>query len=269
MTAAGAARKAPVECRRPRPHLAEFAELLADTRRQAGLTVRQLAHAIAYSHPHVARATTGERLPSWNLTAAYLGGCGIHGEDLRTWLPLWAAAKSRDQQTRRHGAVADLTTDKEWRAAVSAVRGIVPLVSLIRQVDTLKDLSEVLQRLGARKGLDSLRKVEAETGLPRATLQGWYAGERMPQEVRLEELVVKLGASDAERREFVRCLERLASRETCDGVHPSTGQACKLSATHRGLHRAADHSQWLDDGVLTSRPVKPTAEKQWLQGPHW
>jgi hypothetical protein len=34
--------------------------------------------------------------------------------------------------------------------------------------------------------------------------------------------------------------------DTCDGVHPETGEACVLGR-HTGYHQAEDGTQWLDD----------------------
>lgn len=171
-----------------RPHLAEFAELLGAVREQAGLTVRQLGRSTNYSHPHVARAATGKKLPSWQLTSAYLNACGVGGEDLRSWRRLWTIAKDRERRFRRSGptALPPLAADADWQKAVSAVRAIEPLLPFIRKVTTLDDLSIALVRLGMRRGLDSLRKVEATTGIPWATLHGWYTGKRKPSEARLK-----------------------------------------------------------------------------------
>jgi hypothetical protein len=33
----------------------------------------------------------------------------------------------------------------------------------------------------------------------------------------------------------------------CDGTHPETAQPCVLADHHRGYHKAADGTQWLDE----------------------
>jgi hypothetical protein len=39
---------------------------------------------------------------------------------------------------------------------------------------------------------------------------------------------------------------RLDTEDTCDGVHPESGQRCKLG-DHMGYHQSEDGCQWLDD----------------------
>jgi hypothetical protein len=36
------------------------------------------------------------------------------------------------------------------------------------------------------------------------------------------------------------------TEDTCDGVHPETGQVCELG-DHRGYHQSADGALWLSD----------------------
>jgi len=37
-----------------------------------------------------------------------------------------------------------------------------------------------------------------------------------------------------------------AANDPCDGKHPPTGQLC-TRGYHKGLHRAGDGTEWLDD----------------------
>jgi transcriptional regulator with XRE-family HTH domain len=245
-------REAQTRNERTRPHVVAFAHLLKSVRHQAGLTVRQLGKSITYSHPHVARATTGKKLPSWSLTEAYLTACGVVGPDLQAWRRLWILARDKERQFRRAANASgppppDLSTDLNWQNAIAAIRRIEPLVTFLQRVATLDDLSIALVRLGLRNGNDSLRKVETATGIPRATLHGWYSGRRKPSEARLDQLVVGLSATRAEQHEFAQCLERIADTIPCDGINPQTGEACTLGHEHKGYHRADDGATWLDD----------------------
>lgn len=97
----------------------------------------------------------------------------------------------------------------------------------------------------------------------------------------LDELVVGLGATRAEQHEFAECLERVAETVTCDGVHSPTGKSCVRSQLHKGTHRAADGTQWLDEDLIRRPPTEPAttpmtqrldklrATHLKVRGPHW
>ncbi|HEY4569243.1 MAG TPA: helix-turn-helix transcriptional regulator, partial [Kribbella sp.] len=72
-----------------------FAAALQRVRRNAGLSYRQLADTAHYSHPHLIRATSGKHLPGWEVTAAFLTGCGVPADLIPVWRRRWEAA-SRD-----------------------------------------------------------------------------------------------------------------------------------------------------------------------------
>src|SRR5215468_4938004 len=66
-----------------------FAIALQRVRRQAGLSYRQLADRAHYSHAHLVRATSGKQLPTWDVTAALLTGCGVPSDLLPIWRRRW------------------------------------------------------------------------------------------------------------------------------------------------------------------------------------
>lgn len=230
---------------RSRPHLAVLAELLATSRRQAELTVRDVAAVMNYSHSHVARAATCRTLPRWELVAGYLAACGVADPDLASWRRLWALAE-RKERARRASSTDDPVPDDELRSAIASVRKIVPLVVFVRRAATPQELGLALVRLGKCRGQDSLRKVEKVTGIPRATLHGWLTGRTRPSPARLDKLIVGLGATRPEQREFAQCLDRLTEVAGCDGTHPGTDRPCVLGV-HTGGHRTSDGAAWLDD----------------------
>jgi transcriptional regulator with XRE-family HTH domain len=226
------------------PHVRELAELLAYTRKRAGLTVRQLGGAIGYSHPHVARATSGTSLPSLTLMTAYLAGCGLDDGDQQAWLRLWALAKKR---TRQQTLVRDPTNDREWKAATAAVGEVVPLFMSIRRASGRDEFLASLRRLSARTGLSFPLGVAARCGLPSKTIEAWNTGEVTPTADQLDHVVRSLGGSSRERREFIECLHRIARAAPCDGIHPSTHRPCVRSSAHQGRHLAKGGISWLDD----------------------
>jgi DNA-binding XRE family transcriptional regulator len=67
----------------------QLAQALRDLRESAGLTLRELARLIGYSHSTLSAAERGRTPPSWAVTDAFTTGCG---ESSAEWRPLWAAA---------------------------------------------------------------------------------------------------------------------------------------------------------------------------------
>ena len=160
--------------------VAAFAAALQRVRRQAGLSYRQLADRAHYSHPHLIRATSGKHLPTWDVAAAYLSGCGVPPDLLPVWHRRWQQA-SRDPRD---------------------------IVGLLENAANLEDLGVALAALARPR---SLRALEQETGIPRATIQAWLQGIRLPGRDRLDHLVRTVGATPAERAAVAEALERLSS----------------------------------------------------------
>jgi transcriptional regulator with XRE-family HTH domain len=158
----------------------EFAAALQRVRRQAGLTYRELADHAHYSHAHLVRATSGKHLPSWDVTAAFLTGCGVPAELMPIWHRRWETI-SRDPQD---------------------------LVELLRTAATLEELGAALSALARPR---SLRTLEQLTGVPRATIQAWLSGTRLASRDRLDCLVRALGATTQERAAFARTFDRISS----------------------------------------------------------
>ena len=84
---------------------AAFAVELRQLRELAGVTYRELAQRAHYSYGALCAAARGHRLPTWQVTKAFVEGCG---EDPQKWEARWkavatemgvdprAASKSRD-----------------------------------------------------------------------------------------------------------------------------------------------------------------------------
>ncbi|MGW7684242.1 helix-turn-helix domain-containing protein [Kribbella sp. NPDC054772] len=157
-----------------------FAAALHRVRRQAGLSYRQLADRAHYSHPHLIRAASGKQLPTWDVAAAYLTGCGVPADLLPVWHRRWQEA-SRDPRD---------------------------IVGLLDDAETLEDLGDAVAALARPR---SLRTLEQLTGIPRATIQAWLQGTRLPGRDRLDHLVRTVGATPAERSAVAQAVDRLSS----------------------------------------------------------
>src|SRR5437867_2392018 len=107
-----------------------FAAALQRVRRNAGLTYRELAGRAHYSHPHLIRATSGRQLPTWDVTAAILKGCGVPSELMPAWRRRWEAV-SRDPQD---------------------------IADLLRSAETLEDLGDALSALARPRSLRTLQQ---------------------------------------------------------------------------------------------------------------
>ncbi|WP_432888332.1 helix-turn-helix domain-containing protein [Kribbella sp. CA-245084] len=160
-----------------------FADALQRVRRHAGLSYRQLADRAHYSHPHLIRATNGKQLPTWEVAKAFLTGCGVPTDLLPVWRRRWEAA-SRDPRD---------------------------IVGLLEAAQSLEELGAALAALARPR---SLRTLEQQTGIPRATIQAWLCGARLAGQDRLDHLVRSVGGSPAERAAAADAIERLSpSRE--------------------------------------------------------
>lgn len=160
-----------------------FAAALQRVRRHAGLSYRQLAQRAHYSHPHLIRATSGKQLPTWEVTAAYLAGCGVAADLMPVWRRRWEDT-SRDPRD---------------------------LVDLLNHAETLAELGTALAALVRPR---SLRALAQATGVPRATIQAWLGGTRLPGRDRLDHLVRTVGATPAERAAASNALNRLTAQRT-------------------------------------------------------
>ena len=157
-----------------------LAAALQRVRRHSGLTYRELAEQAHYSHAHLVRAASGNQLPTWEVTAAFVTGCGVAADLLPVWRRHWESA-SRDPQD---------------------------IVELLQTTETLEDLGSALSALARPR---SLRALEQLTGIPRATIQAWFQGTRLARRDRLDHLVHAVGATRTERAAVAQALDRLSS----------------------------------------------------------
>lgn len=209
------------------PVVKAFAERLRVVYAASGLTYRQIGEVRNYSHAPMVRAAQGESLPTWPVAKAFLEACGV--EDLGPWHERWVGARNAQnafQLAAKRGwsqmgveeSRSEFGVTRQWpgpsRLSLDEPR---PLLGLIRETCSTRQLAEALTRLRQRRSQSSLRQIEEATGLPRATLAGWFAGTRKPDADRLDQLALALGASRAEQREFARSLERIGGPKVWNG----------------------------------------------------
>jgi len=263
---------------RPEAYLPEFARLLKRARRESGLTVRQLAKVAGRpDHTPFVRVTDGKRLSRWPLISAYLNGCGVGGGVLYSWWELWSTTSGVQLRLRNHpqGHPDDELfwglAEQSWRSGLGGLRTPDPMLFRLRQVNTLGELGVALGALASRNGTDSVRRAGENTNIPKTTLHNWFSGKHKPDPVRLQEVVVALGATKSEQAEFSEALQR-ATSPTCLGKHDRTGKRCTLGGLHKGHHRSLEGLKWLDDDEpdAVSPPQRWMAEHQHRSaGPHW
>lgn len=187
--------------------------MLRTARRDAGLTLAQLAARIGFSESYLSRVTNARELPGKDVTEAFAKGCGV--DDLEPWRAAWEEANRRHQEiksTATPAAGTDVAPARKPAAdRPSADQQARPLIAFLRQVETKEQLIVAIKRLAARSGQASLREIAAQTEIPKSTIRDWLAGDRRP--TRLDELVLGLGATPAEQQQFAQSLERVWSEK--------------------------------------------------------
>jgi WD40 repeat protein/energy-coupling factor transporter ATP-binding protein EcfA2 len=144
------------------PHagpLAEFATGLRRLRERADLTYRELSRQAHTSASALSQAANGQRVPSWEVTAAFVQACC---GDLEEWQTRWEAVAD---QTHAVQGVAD--SGDAGRAAASPAGGALREDSCPGEVPVLgvvisaQDFHAALKSQRQRAGSPSLRELEA------------------------------------------------------------------------------------------------------------
>lgn len=113
----------PARLPRSRPEPPEparrFASQLRDLHREAGCPTQQwLAAQMNCAHSTVSAYLSGQRLPSWESTQAFVRACG---GDIRQWRPLWIdARRALDVESARSGSGASTSSDDDARPVALA-----------------------------------------------------------------------------------------------------------------------------------------------------
>lgn len=147
----------------PRAALAQFSNGLRELRAAAGLSIRELSERTHYGRSTLAEATRGDRLPTLEVTLAYVDACGGSAGE---WGRQWADVRNR----LAHPG------DSRFSSAESAISPARP-----EQVSTPAEFLAALRDLQRASGL-SYGGLERASGgqLSRSTLSDMLTGRTMP-----------------------------------------------------------------------------------------
>jgi transcriptional regulator with XRE-family HTH domain len=190
----------------------DFADRLREEKDRAGLSYREIA-AIAYrDHSQMVRAAKGAVLPSWNVTRAFLKGCGIPQHQLGPWRQLWSATRVfLEAEEKLQQAKVELAVGTSVARRGSGLRLTKDWLE-VQKCNTPAQLGVALRHLLEHNGLTFRRQAAVTTGVPKSTLSDWIEGKRVPPAYRLDQLLQQIGASERAQREFAACLERIRER---------------------------------------------------------
>jgi hypothetical protein len=173
--------------------LAEFARRLRAVRAEAGMpTYRAMQSRGNYSHAVLAKAASGEALPSWQVTKAYLQALGARGEVDRFELARWETYHGEVERTlanlaRKVGKSTTVTPGGEISGASTCGRPVVVEHATAEQalphpetVRTYEDLTRELNILRIAAGQPSFRELSATTHWAASTICEVFGGRRRP-----------------------------------------------------------------------------------------
>jgi transcriptional regulator with XRE-family HTH domain len=200
--------------------VAELASQLREVREEARITYREMAEVVNYSHVQLGRAARGDRLPSWQLTKAYLKACGVTEKDrLQKWEQYWNAV--------------DLVAGRG--------AGRLKRKRELHRVTSVPEFGEYLQSMANRGRPQSLRQLGAATGIGKSTIADWFRGITLPTAGHVYQYAQMLGASELEVDELLEVRDRLESEgngsselaRTLAAIRSSNGGGPLTEAAHQ------------------------------------
>ncbi|MET7284193.1 helix-turn-helix transcriptional regulator [Kribbella sp. NPDC005582] len=237
-----------------------FADRLSEEKNRAGVTFREIAASGYRDHSQMVRATKGKVLPTWEVTQAFLLGCGVARHNLGPWRQFWHATRSflaAEQQLRM--ASVEMSVNASLARRGSGVRLTKDWLE-VQKANTPAQFGLALRHLLEHYGLHSARDAAQATGVPKSTLSDWFDGKRVPSAVRLDALLTNVGATQRTLDEFSNCLDRIRDRRWSQSavdqlkqLYPRLGK----SALVWRLGRSADAIQEKVEelGLSSSRAV--------------
>jgi hypothetical protein len=154
---------------------------------------RGLAKLCHYSHSVLAEAAAGEKLPTWEVTEAYVRACGADDEEAGNWHAYWLETRQAVQDLLRKLGQASLIVPDRTLTGPAARRGrLRPVLADIAEpaqcqphpdhVRTYEDLHYQLHVLRIAVGNPSLRELRRQMGKEYglSTLSDIFAGHRTP-----------------------------------------------------------------------------------------
>jgi hypothetical protein len=173
--------------------IGRFAQKLRD-RRPPGATTRSMAGTTHYSHSAMADACSGRKLPTWDVTHAFLAACGADETEMAEWRQEYD--RTRESVGRQLVKVGDAAVvvptrsssglpTREGRLRPVKLDLADPLASIPKPhtVQTFDDLIYQLRVLKIATGNPSLGTVEKglrDRGTSKSTLSEMMSGRRPP-----------------------------------------------------------------------------------------
>ncbi|WP_280727757.1 helix-turn-helix transcriptional regulator [Kitasatospora sp. MAA4] len=225
--------------------LREFAEGLRALRRKDGyLDYRAMSARANCSAPSLSQAAAGRKLPTWEVTRAFVNACG--GSEVE-WRTRWQLVKqvlesapaealnsaglmpveSTSEYIQTSGVVArrpyraatPVTPPTSKRLLISshvgnhASEGIASYVAG-GTIVSVEDVGQGLRQVRAAAGSPSLRELSLRTKLngsyvPPSTLADAFSGKRLPSRMVVNSILAACGVPPTEREEFDRAWLRL------------------------------------------------------------
>ncbi|WP_433369213.1 helix-turn-helix domain-containing protein [Actinoplanes sp. CA-142083] len=177
---------------------------------------RELAKRSNFSHTVLAQAVSSTMLPTWQVTEAFVAGCG---GDPDAWRSRWEAAsdacRPKSSQTAPANSIAAQTADGDSRMLFAS--------DLARRID---------------KEQSSRKAVADKAGFAPSTLSVALSGQRLPRPEMLSAVLGAVGASPGEIDQWLERRVRLGTAE-------HTGHLlAAITDTHNGWQRASRLLRW-------------------------
>jgi Helix-turn-helix domain len=172
----------------------QFAGRLRDRRAQKpGLTYRDMADLGYCSHSVFADAAAGKKLPTWEVTEAFVRACGADDEEVGQWRTSWLETRQAvEGLLRKLGQASLVMPDSTLTSRTARPRRLRPVLADLAepdqcephpdQVRTFEDLHYQLHVLRIAVGNPSLRELRRHMGREYglSTLSDIFAGQRTP-----------------------------------------------------------------------------------------
>ncbi|MEU6070634.1 hypothetical protein ABZ864_40890 [Streptomyces sp. NPDC047082] len=194
------------------------------------LSYKELAELAHYSTASLSLAASGKRMPSWEVTWAYVCGCDRNAKE-SDWRPLWEAARDAEEQRsaessptaepdnaqrrpRRRASVADLVRDEvarqqqtlPFRASdVDAVRTALALCT------NAEDFRALLNELKGTRKPDELKESARRKGrvLRKSDIHAMLDGDGIPETEPLHAFLVACEVAQGQVHEWHHTATRL------------------------------------------------------------
>lgn len=175
--------------------LGQFATRLRERRNQVipHPSYRGLAKLCHYSHSVLAEAASGEKLPTWEVTEAFVRACGADDKEVGNWHSYWLETRQALQNLlRKLGQASLIVPGRTLTGPATRPGRLRPVLADIAepdqcqphpdQVRTYEDLHYQLHVLRIAVGNPSLRELRRHMGREYglSTLSDIFAGHRTP-----------------------------------------------------------------------------------------